>query len=200
MHGEAYTGGGRPRKLRFSPVPWLECPAVGVAEHKKAGPRCVACALVTVSDTRTPATDTSGALLRTRLEAGGHRVVSYEILPDEPTRVRERVVALAEAGVEAVVLSGGTGIAPRDTTYEAVAGVLERRLDGFGELFRSLSFQEIGPAAMLSRAVAGTLRATIVFAIPGSTAACELAVERLVLPELGHIVGLLRPAAPSRNP
>jgi molybdenum cofactor biosynthesis protein B len=102
--------------------------------------------------------------------------------------------------VEAVVLSGGTGIAPRDTTYEAVAGVLERRLDGFGELFRALSYQEIGPAAMLSRAVAGTLRATIVFAMPGSTAACELAVERLVLPELAHIVGLLRPAAPSRNP
>jgi molybdenum cofactor biosynthesis protein B len=99
-----------------------------------------------------------------------------------------------------VLLSGGTGIAPRDTTYEAVVGILDRRLDGFGELFRSLSYQQIGAAAMLSRAVAGTLRSTIVFAMPGSTAACELAIDRLVLPELSHIVGLLRPAAGSRKP
>lgn len=170
-------------------------PGVGVADHKRAGPRSVACALVTVSDTRSPATDTSGALLKARLEAGGHRIASYEILPDEPARIRDRVRALAEADVEAVLISGGTGIAPRDTTYEAVVGILDRRLDGFGELFRSLSYQEIGAAAMLSRAVAGTLRSTIVFAMPGSTAACELAIDRLVLPELGHIVGLLRPGA-----
>jgi molybdenum cofactor biosynthesis protein B len=155
---------------------------------------------VTVSDTRSPATDTSGALLKARLEAGGHRIVSYEILPDEPARIRDRVRALAEADVEAVLLSGGTGIAPRDTTYEAVVGILDRRLDGFGELFRSLSYQEIGTAAMLSRAVAGTLLSTIVFAMPGSTAACELAIDRLVLPELSHIVGLLRPTAGARKP
>jgi molybdenum cofactor biosynthesis protein B len=172
---------------------------VSVADHKKAGPRSVGCALVTVSDTRSPATDTSGALLKARLEAGGHRIVSYEILPDEPARIRDRVRALAEADVEAVLLSGGTGIAPRDTTYEAVVGILDRRLDGFGELFRSLSYQEIGTAAMLSRAVAGTLLSTIVFAMPGSTGACELAIDRLVLPELSHIVGLLRPAAGSRK-
>lgn len=104
------------------------------------------------------------------------------------------MLTLAEDGVEAVLLSGGTGIAPRDTTYEAIVAILDRRLDGFGELFRALSYQEIGPAAMLSRAVAGTVRSTVVFAMPGSTAACELAVERLVLPELGHIVGLLRPS------
>lgn len=173
---------------------------MSVADHKKAGPRSVGCAVVTVSDTRSPATDTSGALLKARLESGGHRIVSYEILPDEPARIRDRVRALAEADVEAVLLSGGTGIAPRDTTYEAVVGILDRRLDGFGELFRSLSYQEIGTAAMLSRAVAGTLRSTIVFAMPGSTGACELAIDRLVLPELSHIVGLLRPAAGSRKP
>lgn len=149
---------------------------------------------MTVSDTRSPSSDTSGALLKARLEGCGHRVLSYEILPDEPARIRDRVLTLAEDGVEAVLLSGGTGIAPRDTTYEAIVAILDRRLDGFGELFRALSYQEIGPAAMLSRAVAGTVRSTVVFAMPGSTAACELAVERLVLPELGHIVGLLRPS------
>jgi molybdenum cofactor biosynthesis protein B len=173
---------------------------VGVYEHKMAGPRSVRCAVVTVSDTRTPASDTSGALLKTRLEAAGHRIFSYEILPDEPTRIRDRVRELADADAEAVLLSGGTGIAPRDTTFEAVVGLLDRRLDGFGELFRALSYAEIGSAAMLSRAIAGTIRSTIVFAMPGSTAACELAVERLVLPELGHIVRLLRPAAGSEGP
>lgn len=167
---------------------------MGVADHKKAGPRSVECAVITVSDTRTPATDASGTLLKSRLEAGGHRVLSYQILPDEPDRIRDRVRSFAEAGVEAVLLTGGTGIAPRDTTYEAVVGLLDKRLDGFGELFRSLSYREIGAAAMLSRAVAGTVRATVVFLMPGSTAACELAADRLVLPELGHIVGLLRPA------
>jgi molybdenum cofactor biosynthesis protein B len=98
-----------------------------------------------------------------------------------------------------VLLNGGSGIAPRDTTFEAIAGILDRRLDGFGELFRSLSYSEIGAAAMLSRALAGTLNATVVFSMPGSPAACELAMDRLVLPELGHVVGLLRPAASSRT-
>lgn len=172
---------------------------MSVADHKKAGPRSVGCAVVTVSDTRSPATDASGALLKARLESGGHRILSYEILPDELARICDRVRALAAADVEAILLSGGTGIAPRDTTYEAVVGVLDRRLDGFGELFRALSYEEIGAAAMLSRAVAGTLRSTIVFAMPGSTAACELAIDRLVLPELSHIVGLLRPGAGARK-
>jgi len=166
---------------------------VSVSEHKKAGPRSVRCGVVTVSDTRTPETDTSGALLRTRLEAAGHRVLAYDILPDEPRRIGTRLRELVEADLEAVLISGGTGISPRDTTFEAIVGLLDRRLDGFGELFRSLSYAEIGAAAMLSRAVAGISRSTVVFAMPGSTAACELAVERLVLPELGHIVGLMRP-------
>jgi molybdenum cofactor biosynthesis protein B len=154
---------------------------------------------VTVSDTRTPSTDVSGALIKEKLEARGHQVVSCEILPDEPLHVRDRVRDLAASGMDAVLLNGGTGIAPRDTTFEAIAGILDRRLDGFGELFRSLSYSEIGAAAMLSRALAGTLNSTVVFSMPGSPAACELAMDRLVLPELGHVVGLLRPAASSRT-
>jgi molybdenum cofactor biosynthesis protein B len=155
---------------------------------------------VTVSDTRNARTDVSGALIKEKLEAHGHHIVSYEILRDEPLEVRDRVSALAQSGVEVVLLNGGTGIAPRDTTIEAIAGILDRRLDGFGELFRSLSFDEIGAAAMLSRALAGTVKSTVVFSMPGSTAACELAMDRLVLPELGHVVGLLRPAGSSRKP
>jgi molybdenum cofactor biosynthesis protein B len=154
----------------------------------------VQCAVVTVSDTRTRATDTSGALLSTRLEAAGHKILSHDILPDEPAQIRARLRALVDEGVEAVLISGGTGVAPRDTTFEAIVGLLDRRLDGFGELFRALSYPEIGSAAMLSRAVAGSVGTTIVFSMPGSTAACELALDRLILPELGHIVGLLRPS------
>ena len=113
------------------------------------------CAVLTVSDTRTPDTDSSGARIRELLEADGHRVAAYAILPDEPEIVRTRLVELVAESVEVAIINGGTGLAPRDTTYEAVVGMLDKRLDGFGELFRSLSFAEIGPAAMLSRAVAG---------------------------------------------
>ena len=153
----------------------------------------MACAVLTVSDTRTPETDTSGARARALLETGGHRVVAYAILPDEPARIRAWVEArLAEPAVQAVIVNGGTGLAPRDTTYEAVTGLLEKRLDGFGELFRMLSFQEIGAAAMLSRAVAGVVRGRVLVSVPGSTAAVELALSKLVVPELGHMVGLLQ--------
>jgi molybdenum cofactor biosynthesis protein B len=153
----------------------------------------VACAIITVSDTRTPDTDTSGARIRALLEEAGHRVVAYEILPDEPARVGAHVEALCDdPEVEAVVVNGGTGLAPRDTTYEAIADVLEKRLDGFGELFRMLSYEEIGAAAMLSRAVAGVARGTVVASLPGSTAAVELAMTKLLVPQLGHMVGLVR--------
>ncbi|MGB2986122.1 MAG: molybdenum cofactor biosynthesis protein B, partial [Phycisphaerae bacterium] len=119
----------------------------------------VTCAVVTVSDTRTPETDKSGALIRERLESAGHRVFSYEILPDEPSQVRSRVLALCgENACQAVLLTGGTGLARRDTTYEAISAILEKELDGFGELFRMLSYEEIGPAAILSRATAGVCR------------------------------------------
>jgi molybdenum cofactor biosynthesis protein B len=163
-----------------------------VGAHHTTGGRSVACAIVTVSDTRTPETDTSGTRIRELLEGGGHRVVAYSILPDEPAIVRPRLVELIAESVEAVILSGGTGLAPRDTTYEAVVGLLDKRLDGFGELFRSLSFDEIGPAAMLSRAVAGVTGRTVIASLPGSTAAVDLAMRKLLVPVLGHAVQLLR--------
>ncbi|MGH7894828.1 MAG: MogA/MoaB family molybdenum cofactor biosynthesis protein [Candidatus Binatia bacterium] len=164
---------------------------MSVEHHRAHGTRAVACAILTVSDTRTPETDTSGARTRELLIAAGHRVVDQAILPDEPVQVRAYVEALlGHAGVDAILVNGGTGLAPRDTTYEAVAGLLEKRLDGFGELFRMLSFQEIGAAAMLSRAVAGVARGKVVASMPGSTAAVELAMAKLLVPELGHMVKL----------
>ena len=166
---------------------------MGVTEHRAHGKRAVACAVVTVSDTRTPETDTSGAMARDLLVQAGHVVTSHVIVPDEPVRVRAQVeTLLADPEVDAVLVNGGTGIAPRDTTYEALAGLLEKRLDGFGELFRMLSFEQIGAAAMLSRAVAGVVRGKIVASMPGSTAAVELAMSRLLVPELGHLVKLAR--------
>ena len=158
--------------------------------HRAVGP--VAVAVVTVSDSRTAETDASGACIRTALERAGHRVVSYAILPDEPSRIREHVErALADPAVQAVIVNGGTGIAPRDTTYEALTGLLEKRLEGFGELFRMLSWQQVGAAAMLSRAAAGVARGKILASLPGSPAAVELAMERLLVPELGHMARLL---------
>jgi molybdenum cofactor biosynthesis protein B len=166
---------------------------VSVGEHRAHGKRAVACAILTVSDTRTPDTDTSGALARDLLVQAGHQVVTHVILPDEPARVRAQVEAwLAGGDVEAILVNGGTGLAPRDTTYEAIAGLLEKRLDGFGELFRMLSYDQIGAAAMLSRAVAGVARGKVVASMPGSTAAVELAMTKLVVPELGHMVKLAR--------
>src|SRR5215813_4475038 len=162
---------------------------MGAHEHHAHGKRAAGCAVVTVSDTRTPETDTSGGRIRGLLEAAGHRVVAYDILPDEPARIRAHVEALlARREIDAVIVNGGTGLAPRDTTYEAITGLLDKSLEGFGELFRMLSYQEIGAAAMLSRAVAGVARGKIVASLPGSTAAVELAMTRLLVPELGHMV------------
>lgn len=160
------------------------------AHHAARG--SLVCAVLTVSDTRTPDTDSSGARIRELLEADGHRVATYAILPDEPEIVRTRLVELVAESVEVAIINGGTGLAPRDTTYEAIAGMLDKRLDGFGELFRSLSFAEIGPAAMLSRAVAGVVGRTVVASLPGSTPAVDLAMRKLLLPVLGHAVQLLR--------
>jgi molybdenum cofactor biosynthesis protein B len=150
-------------------------------------------AVLTVSDSRGRETDRSGRETIRMLEDAGHRIFEYEILPDEPERVRERVERwLAADGCDGVILNGGTGISVRDRTYEAISGLLSKRLDGFGELFRVLSFEEIGSAAMLSRAVAGVARGKLVFSLPGSTAAVELALRRLILPELGHLFNELR--------
>ena len=156
--------------------------------HRLAGDAPVTVAVVTVSDTRTEATDESGRLARARLLAAGHRVARSEIVPDEPERIRALLAELAESEVEVVLLSGGTGISRRDRTFEAVSALLERTLPGFGELFRSLSFSEVGPAAMLSRATAGVYRGRLVVSMPGSADAVRLALDRLILPELNHLV------------
>jgi molybdenum cofactor biosynthesis protein B len=157
--------------------------------HKAEGPRVVRCFVVTVSDTRTEATDTSGRAIRDLLAASGHTVVGHAIVRDEPADV-ERVVReqLQRGEVDVIVSTGGTGITSRDSTYEAIDRLLEKRLDGFGELFRSLSFQEIGSAAMMSRATAGVARGKILAALPGSENAVRLAMTRLLIPELGHLV------------
>lgn len=161
-------------------------------EHRRAGPAVVPAAIVTVSDTRDEATDTSGAFLRRALLKSGHPVVDYTILPDEPARIVAHLGGLAGRGdVRVVLISGGTGITRRDATYEAIAGLLEKRLDGFGELFRMLSFAQVGAAAMLSRAVAGTFRGMVIFSMPGSEKAVRLAMRRLILPEIGHAAGLV---------
>jgi molybdenum cofactor biosynthesis protein B len=171
--------------------------AVSAGAHRRAGPTSVPCAILTVSDTRRPSTDRSGAWLRSRLLRAGHEVVAASIVPDEPRAVRARLRAWGKGRARVVFITGGTGLAPRDRTYEAVAGLLEKRLDGFGELFRGLSYREIGAAAMLSRAIAGTWRGRMLFSMPGSPAAVRLAVERLILPEMGHVAGLL--AGPARR-
>jgi len=149
----------------------------------------VRCAIVTVSDTRTDATDRSGAAIADLLTAAGHVIAGRVIVKDEPELVRGAVARqLANPDVQVIVTTGGTGITSRDTTYEAVTALLQKRLDGFGELFRMLSYQQIGSAAMMSRACAGLSAGRVVIALPGSEAAVRLAMEKLVIPELGHLV------------
>jgi molybdenum cofactor biosynthesis protein B len=161
---------------------------MGVADHKAHAPKLVRVFVVTISDTRTEATDTSGRAAKEMIEAASHVVAGYRILKDEPTEIAALLRRIADERLaDVVVTSGGTGISHRDATYEALTGLLEKRLDGFGELFRMLSYQEIGSAAMLSRAVAGLYKGMVVFATPGSTAAVKLALEKLILPELGHL-------------
>jgi molybdenum cofactor biosynthesis protein B len=160
-----------------------------VVEHKAQAPRSIRCAVVTVSDTRTEATDTGGRAIADALLAAGHQVVGRSIVPDDPDRVRSTIDGhLSNPDVQVIVATGGTGIASRDGTFEVVDALIEKRLDGFGELFRMLSYQDIGPAAMLSRATAGLARGRIVVSLPGSEAAVRLAMDRLLIPELGHLV------------
>lgn len=165
---------------------------MGHEEHRHEAPRSVRIFVVTASDTRGEAEDESGAFLRDAAARAGHALAGHRIVKDEPDEIRGALEAAAAAGAEVVVVNGGTGIAERDRTYEAVAGILEKRLDGFGELFRMLSYAEIGPAAMLSRAVAGVWSGRVVFSVPGSLAAVRLAWEKLIAPEVGHVVRELR--------
>lgn len=158
-------------------------------EHKAQAPVSVACFIVTSSDTRDHVTDESGRVMEELLLASGHTVVGRAIVPDEPAQLLGVIERQAPAvGARALLISGGTGLGRRDSTVETLMPLLEKRLDGFGELFRFLSFQAIGSPAMMSRALAGTFRGMIVFALPGSPDAVRLALDRLILPELGHAV------------
>lgn len=157
--------------------------------HHSKDARSVCFAVLTVSDTRSAQDDVGGLRIREMVEAAGHRVGEHRIVPDERAQIRW-ALHTTRREIEAIVLTGGTGIAPRDVTFEVVRNLLDKEISGFGELFRMLSYEQIGAAAMLSRAVAGVARGRLVFALPGSVKGVELAMERLILPQVGHMVGL----------
>jgi molybdenum cofactor biosynthesis protein B len=164
-------------------------PVVGVTDHKAQAPPSVGCFVLTVSDTRTADTDTSGRAIRELLEAAGHQVVGSALVRDDADQVTAIVrKQLVNSATRVIIATGGTGITSRDGTFEAVDRLFEKRLTGFGELFRMLSFEEIGSAAMLSRAAAGTVGRKAIFVLPGSESAVRLAMTRLIAPELGHVI------------
>ncbi|KKI91154.1 molybdenum cofactor biosynthesis protein B [Bacillus sp. SA1-12] len=163
-------------------------------EHKLEAPHSVNCKVITISDTRTKETDKSGKLLMKLLEDSGHHVAEYEIVKDEKILIRSSMLKGCEArNIDVVLTNGGTGIAKRDVTIEAVQSIIEKEIPGFGEIFRMLSYTEdIGSAAILSRAIAGVSMDTAVFAMPGSSGAVKLAMEKLIIPELGHVIREIR--------
>jgi molybdenum cofactor biosynthesis protein B len=162
---------------------------MGAQEHRqKAGHGAVTVAIVTVSDTRTPDTDQNRQYIEGRMAELGHQVAAYRLIKDEPDQVGAVIEELtAMPGIQLVLFNGGTGISPRDTTYDVVSRYLEKTLPGFGELFRMLSYQEVGAAAMFSRATAGVYRGTLIFSMPGSPNAVQVALEKLIIPEINHL-------------
>jgi len=166
---------------------------MSVVEHKERGKRSIRCFVITVSDTRDESTDTSGQTIKSLLSGEGHQTQGYRIVKDEPVQIDALLTeALGSENVDAVIVNGGTGIAPRDGTFEVVNRFLEKKLDGFGEIFRYLSYLDIGSAAIMSRAAAGTARGKILISLPGSKGAVSLAMEKLILPELRHMVSQLQ--------
>jgi molybdenum cofactor biosynthesis protein B len=163
---------------------------MSVTEHKKEAPKQVGCMIITVSDTRNEETDKSGQLIRQFLTEAGHPVARYAIVKDEREAITQAIEeGVRDSAVQAILLNGGTGIARRDVTYEVVASLLEKELPGFGEIFRMLSYTEdIGSAAILSRAIAGIYRDRAIFSMPGSSGAVRLAMSKLIIPELGHVM------------
>ena len=162
-------------------------------QHRSYAPKSVSAHIVTVSDSRTPDTDTAGNLILELLEAAGHQVAKRVLVKDETPAIRMAALdAIARPAIEALFVTGGTGVAPRDVTVEAVAPLFHKTLPGFGELFRALSYEEIGTAAQLSRAQAGVADATAIFLMPGSRGGVRTAMERVILPELTHLIGQLR--------
>ena len=161
--------------------------STSVQEHRSQGPQQVRAAVITISDTRTKETDTSGKTIVDLLSKAGHEVLSWEIVPDEPERIRTLIEQLRrQPELDAILLTGGTGVGSRDQTFETISALLTKTLPGFGELFRVLSYPEIGAAAMLSRATGGLIDRTVVLAMPGSTNAVRLAMEKLILPEIAR--------------
>jgi molybdopterin adenylyltransferase len=166
---------------------------MSVEQHRSAAPTVLGFALITVSDSRAAIDDVSGRTLAELAAGAGHRIVSRVLVPDDVPAIRGAVEgALAQDGVDVVLLTGGTGFSPRDVTFEAVGPLLQRTVDGFGELFRMLSYEQVGSAAMLSRAAAGLIGSRAVFLLPGSPKAVSLAMEKLILPEAGHLLGQAR--------
>lgn len=158
-------------------------------EHKHDAPISIGCVVITCSDTRTPETDTSGYRIMHLLRDAGHMVAAYHLVKDDPKKIKAKIkAALTDKKVQAIIINGGTGIARRDSTFEAVDAMLEKRLDGFGEVFRYLTYQDIGSPAIMSRATAGIIKGRVLFSTPGSENAVKLAMEKLILPELGHLV------------
>lgn len=163
-------------------------------EHKTEAPDHVSCMVITVSDTRTDATDKSGQLMKQLLEEKGHSIPLYQIVPDEQDQILQAIhKGLEHEEIEVILLNGGTGIAMRDTTVETVSSILEKEMPGFGEIFRYLSYvEDIGSAAILSRAIAGSVRGKAIFSTPGSSGAVKLAMNKIIVPEIGHVVRELR--------
>ncbi len=160
-----------------------------VQEHRSQSPTQVFAAVITISDTRTQENDTSGRAIVEPMKQAGHQIVGWEIIPDEPQKIRDTIARFQQLPkLDAILLTGGTGVGSRDQTFETLDKLLTKTLPGFGEIFRMLSFQEIGAAAMLSRAIGGLIDRTVVLAMPGSTNAVKLAMEKLILPEIGHLV------------
>lgn len=164
---------------------------MSVEEHHRHRHKSLRAGVLTASDSRTPETDDSGRIIRDLLAAAGHRIEYYEVLPDDPALIRQALLQHLQ-DLDAIVVNGGTGIAARDSTIEAIRVLLDKELDGFGELFRYLSYQQIGSAAFLSRALAGIAAGKIVVSLPGSPDACRLAMEKLLIPQLPHIAQLLK--------
>jgi len=180
-----------PQSIRLDtwPLPAAGSMSTSTQEHRAQSPQRVRAAVITISDTRTKETDTSGRHIADALTTAGHELAAWEIVSDEPAQIRQMIERLRQQpNLDAILLTGGTGVGSRDQTFETLSGMLTKTLTGFGELFRMLSYEQIGAAAMLSRAIGGLIDRTVVLAMPGSTAAVRLAMDKLILPEIGHLV------------
>lgn len=158
-------------------------------EHKQEAPQSVSCAVLTLSDTRTEQGDESGKLIKQKLSENGHRVMAYALLKNEAESLEKKInELLGQEELQVIIACGGTGVGRRDITVETILPILDKKLDGFGELFRSLSYQEIGTASIMSRAIAGVAGGKVILCLPGSLGAARLAMEKIILPEIGHMV------------